>query len=159
MSAPQMIHAHKVLEGLQIVLDAAHTVKAVIIFEDKATVHPRTTVTNKVWPEFKSFEDGARQNLLVADATMILACGRHPDPSDAVAQIMWNQVKRYRLAITDVTSTDESQASLLAGYSDCVPGDANRRRAEIFEVSDVRAWMADLADLAVAEAKAQPASH
>ena len=154
MNPPQMIHAHKGLDGLQIVLDAAQAVTAVIIFEDKATEHPRSTVTQKVWPEFKSFEGGVRQNLLAADATMILACGGHPDPSDAVAQILWGQVKKYRLSITDVTSTNVSQASLLAGYADCVPGHASRRRAEVFEVSDVRAWMADLALLAIAEAQA-----
>lgn len=154
MNPPQMIHAHKGLDGLQIVLDAAHAVTAVIIFEDKATENPRSTVTQKVWPEFTSFEGGERQNLLAADATMILACGRHPDPSEAIAQIMWSQVKKYRLSITDVTSTNVSQARLLAGYADCIPGHTSRRRAEIFEVSDVRSWMNDLAALAIAEAQA-----
>lgn len=154
MNPPQMIHAHKGLDGLQIVLDAANAVTAVIIFEDKATENPRSTVTQKVWPEFKEFESGARQNLLAADTTTILTCGKHPDPSEAVAEIMWSQVKKYRLSITDVTSTSVSQASLLAGYADCIPGPASRRRAEIFEVSDVRYWMDDLAALAIAEAQA-----
>lgn len=154
MNPPQMIHAHKGLDGLQIVLNTTQVVTAVIIFEDKATENPRSTVTQKVWPEFKDFESGSRQNLLAADATTILACGKHPDPSEAIAEIMWSQVKKYRLSITDVTSTDVSQASLLAGYADCVAGDASRRRAEIFEVSDVRSWMNDLAKMAIVEAQA-----
>lgn len=154
MSTPQMMRADKGLDGLQIVMDAANEVSAVVIFEDKATENPRKTVLQKVWPEFKKFEAGQYQNLLTASATDILERAGHPEPSEAVARILWSQVKQYRLSISDVRSTDASRADLLDGYATFVPGQPSRRRAEIFEVADVRVWMADLAALAIAEAQA-----
>lgn len=154
MNTPHMIHAHKGLDGLQVSIDKTEKVTAVILFEDKATENPRSMVRNKVWPEFKEFEAGENEHLVAAEVTQLLKGAGHSDPQQAVADIMWTQVRRYRLSITDKQSTDQSQANLFKGYEENVPGGVERRRAEVFEVIDLRKWMDDLAEAAIKKAEA-----
>ncbi|ALF89616.1 MULTISPECIES: hypothetical protein [Ralstonia solanacearum species complex] len=154
MNTPHMIHAHKGLDGLQVSIDGAGKVAAVILFEDKATENPRSMVLNKVWPEFTEFETGENEHLVTAEVTLLLKSARHSDPQQAVADIMWNQVRRYRLSITDQQSTNQSQAKLFKGYEKNIPGGVERRRAEVFEVIGLRKWMADLAQAAIKKAEA-----
>ncbi|WP_296224923.1 hypothetical protein [Ralstonia sp. UBA689] len=154
MNAPHMKHADKGLDGLQVDIDGTGAVTAVVLFEDKATENPRDTVRDMVWPEFAEFEGGAEENVIAAEVAQLLARSSHPDPEQAVADIMWAQARRYRLSITDEQSTDKSQAKLFKGYATHVPGPLERRRAEVFEVIDLRKWMDDLAKLAMAKAAA-----
>lgn len=154
MNTPHLIHAHKGLDGLQVVIDGAGKVTAVIIFEDKATVNPRQMVVNKVWPEFAKFEQGEYQNLIAHDVTQLLSNASHVNPREAVVNIMWNQVRRYRLSITDKQSTAASHEKLFDGYAKYVPGKRERRRAEVFEVADLRNWMEQVASCAKAKASA-----
>ena len=154
MNTPHMIHAHKGLDGLQVSIDGAGKVAAVILFEDKATENPRSMVLNKVWPEFTEFETGENEHLVTAEVTLLLKSARHSDPQQAVADIMWNQVRRYRLSITDQQSTNQSQAKLFKGYEKNIPGGVERRRAEVFEVIGLRKWMADLAQAVIKKAEA-----
>ena len=158
MNTPHLIHAHKGLDGLQVSVDGTNAVKAVVLFEDKATENPRSTVTGKVWPEFVEFEVGHNENLIAAEVAHLLAVDGHPDPQQAVSDIMWKQVRRYRLSITDEQSTDQSQAKLFKGYASNVPGALERRRAEVFEVKGLRTWMNTLAAAAIAKAQAFPTS-
>lgn len=153
MNTPHMIHAHKGLDGLQVSIDAAENVTAIVLFEDKATENPRSMVRDKVWPEFTKFETGENEHLVTAEVTQLLKVAGHSDPQQAVADIMWKQVRRYRLSITDELSTDQSQAKLFKGYEKNVPGGVERRRAEVFEVISLRKWMDDLAELAIKKAE------
>jgi hypothetical protein len=153
MSTPHMIHAHKGLDGLQVSIDGTEKVTAVVLFEDKATENSRSMVRDKVWPEFMKFETGENEHLVAAEATLLLTGSGHSDPQQAVADIMWKQVRRYRLSITDELSTDQSQAKLFKGYEKSVTGGMERRRAEVFEVKSLRKWMDDLAKLAVKKAE------
>jgi len=154
LNMPQMIHAHKGLDGLQVFIDGAEKVTAVVVFEDKATENPRSMVRDKVWPEFRKFETGENEHLIASEVTLLLKGSGHSDPQQAVVDIMWKQVRRYRLSITDEQSTDHSQAKLLKGYEENVPGGMERRRAEIFEVIGLRKWMDDLAAVAIKKAEA-----
>lgn len=154
MNTPHMIHAHKGLDGLQVSIDGADKVTAVVLFEDKATENPRSMVRDKVWPEFTEFETGENEHLVTAEVTQLLKVAGHSDPQQAVADIMWKQVRRYRLSITDELSTDQSQAKLFKGYEKSVPGGMERRRAEVFEVLGLRAWMDNLAKVAIKKAEA-----
>lgn len=154
MNPPHMIHAHKGLDGLQVSIDGADKITAVILFEDKATTNPRSMVVSKVWPEFTEFESGEKENLLTAEVTALLRGSGHADPQQAVSDIMWQQVRRYRLSITDTQSTTQSQAELFKGYEKTVSGGIERRRAEVFEVNNLRDWMDTLADLAIQKAEA-----
>lgn len=154
MNTPHMIHAHKGLDGLQVSIDGAENVTAVVIFEDKATENPRSVVREEVWPEFLEFESGEREHLLAAEVALLLKGAGLSDPQQAVADIMWTKARHYRLSVTDAVSTDQSQAKLFKGYATKVDGDIKRRRAEVFEVTGLRKWMDDLARLAITKAQA-----
>lgn len=159
MNTPHMIHAHKGLDGLQVSIDTNEKVAAVVFFEDKATENPRSMVRDKVWPEFTKFEAGENEHLVTAEVTLLLKGAGHSDPQQAVADIMWKQVRRYRLSITDEQSTDQSQANLFKGYVNTVPGGVERRRAEVFEVIGLRKWMDDLAKVAIKKAATMPITN
>ena len=154
MNTPHMIHAHKGLDGLQVSIDGAEKVTAVVLFEDKATENPRSMVRDKVWPDFVELETGENEHLVAAEVALLLKSSGHSDPQQAVADIMWKQTRRYRLSITDEASTDKSQAKLFKGYEKSVPGGVERRRAEVFAVVGLRKWMDDLAKVAIKKAEA-----
>ncbi|WP_294256813.1 hypothetical protein [uncultured Comamonas sp.] len=154
IALPQPGHAEKGLDGLEILLDSAGSVVATIIFEDKATENPRKTIREKVWPEFAEFENGKDISRMTQQAASILAISRHPSPSEAAARIVWNTSRRYRVSITADTSTTTSRSSLFKDYETTVPGAVDRRRAEVFEVVNMRDWMAKLATKSIAKAHA-----
>lgn len=158
LNVPHMIHAHKGLDGLQVEIDVARKISAVILFEDKATTNPRQMVRDKVWPEFEAFESGENEHLVVSEVTSLLARAQHPEPERAVADVMWAQIRRFRLSITDEQSTDASQAKLFKGYAASVSGGLERRRAEVFVVNDLRKWMDDVAKEAIEKVKASATS-
>lgn len=150
---PHMIHAEKGLDGLEIILDSAGQVIGAVISEDKATINPRKTVYEKVWPEFIQFEAGAAVSRMTQTATGILAVAQHPNPSDAVRKIIWKNARRYRLSITTTRNSNASRKSLFKGYARVAPGTNDRRRGEIFFKKDMRAWMNSLANKAIEFAK------
>ncbi len=145
MNEPHLIRADKGFDGLQIVLDGQDAIKAAIIFEDKATVQPRKTIRESVWPEFASFEQGLGVNRLTQEATAILKSSGFNNAPQAVAKIVWKNARSYRVSITASKSTSTSRASLFKDYEVTVPGERGRRRAEVFEVPNLRDWMNDLA--------------
>lgn len=154
IALPHMIHAEKGLDGLEIMIDAEGVVQATIIFEDKATINPRDTIRDKVWPEFARFESGAGTAKMTQQAAAILTAANHPDPSRAVSKIVWKTSRRYRVSITADKSTTSSRKSLFKGYEVTVPGNNDRRSAEVFAIADMRNWMDQLALKAILKAKA-----
>jgi len=152
IAAPHMIHAEKGLDGLELILDSDKSVIATVIFEDKATVNPRDTIRDAVWPEFVSFEGGTGVNRMSQQATGILMAAQHPRAMEAVSKIVWKSTRRYRVSITAPVSTVKSRKSLFKGYATKVPGAIERRRAEVFAIHDLRPWMAALAAKAIDQA-------
>src|SRR5665213_321509 len=150
--APHMILAHKGFDGLQLELDTSNgLVIAAVIFEDKATDNPRRTIRNEVWPDFKLLEDGERENVLSADVSALLITRPDIDPDKAIENIIWKQIRRYRVSIT-VGATHASPAGLerlFRGFDDIAGGDVQRRRGEILYVDELRPWMASLAATAI----------
>jgi hypothetical protein len=151
---PHMIHAQKGLDGLEILVDPSGKVIAAVITEDKATINPRETVSKKVWPEIKEFEQGAGVNRMIQTATSILLEAQHPNASDAVKEIVWKNARRYRVTITTKRNSHASRKSLFKGYSTVAPGANERRRGEIFLKTDMRDWMKTLAEKAIIHAQA-----
>ena len=151
--APHMILAHKGFDGLQLEIDATGlTVTAAIIFEDKATDNPRNTVRDKVWPDFRSLENGAEEHVLTAEITSLLRTVPGVDADAAVETIIWKDVRRYRVAVTvgETHGSIAGRAQLFAGYDDVAPGESVRRRGETFQVSELRPWMQNLAERSIA---------
>ena len=158
--APQMIKADKGLDGLIIQFDDAG-IAHVVICEEKATEHPRQKVQSAVWPEFEDFETGTRDNELIASVTSLLERSTDPDPDGTVANILWEDKRAYRVAVTvgNEHASIKGRRSLFKDYESKVLGDIARRRAETLHLTDVRVWMASMAKKAVeliniAEAKA-----
>jgi hypothetical protein len=157
---PQMIHALKGFDGLLLELNAGEVIAA-IIFEDKATGDARTTVRELVWPEFELLEQGDRENVLVAEVVALLETNRDVDPDRAIENIIWKNVRHYRVSITVGVnhSTNEGRIKLFAGYDEVVVGDVNKRRGEVFYIEHLRAWMSSLAEKSIAQIGLMVANH
>jgi len=147
--APHMIQADKGLDGLLVEFDVDEIAR-VVISEEKATKNPLKMVRSEVWPEFVDFESGRRDNELIASVTSLLATSDDPDPDETVANILWQNKRAYRVAVTvgDAHSTKQGRKILYKGYEAAVPGEVARRRAETLYVPDVRTWFAQIADKA-----------
>jgi hypothetical protein len=160
--APHMILSHKGFDGLQLDLDmASGTVTAAVIFEDKATDNPRQTVQKEVWPDFKLLESGDRENVLSSEVSSLLITQPGIDSDRAIENVIWKQVRRYRLSVTveaKYTSPD-GRKRLFKGYDEVAPGEVSRRRAEILQVDQLRPWMAALAAEAIASLNATVVTH
>ncbi len=151
--APQMIKAHKGFDGLFIEFED-DDVARVVISEEKATENARQQIRSAVWPEFREFETGARDNELVASVTSLLERFADPDPDldKIVADILWQETRAYRVAITvgEGHSSDAGRKRLFKDYEKNVSGNVARRRAETLLLDDVRDWIASIATKAIA---------
>lgn len=150
--APHMQLAHKGFDGLQLELDAdTGTVTAAVIFEDKATSNPRDTIREEVWPEFANLEAGARDHLLTAEVVALLQTRPDLDPSVAIQNVIWKAARSYRVSITinATHSTDGGRRRLFRGYDTVAAGHLGRRRGNVLELQQLRAWMQDLADRSI----------
>jgi hypothetical protein len=146
--APHAIPAHKGFDGMQLRLDSTGTsVTAVVIFEDKATDKPRTTVRTEVWDGIRSLERGERMPELIQDATTILeAQQRHfpdLDVDAAIETILWEEVRHYRVSITtsETHAKDKPRKRLFKGFDKVAPGKSGRRRGDTMHFDDLRPWM------------------
>ncbi|OJX49785.1 MAG: hypothetical protein BGO88_08495 [Flavobacterium sp. 38-13] len=145
--APHTNPAQHGIDGLAIVLTSANTIKALIIAEDKYTEKPRSTIKEKVWPEFKLFEKGEFDSQLVTQTTMLLG---HLD-DDEIDRIIENDIYKtsnriYRVGITPIAvhSSAKLKKKLFKGYDKCVKGpDLVRRQSLTFSQPNIRKWMDD----------------
>ena len=154
MAAPHMQHADKGFDGLQIEIDSVTgRVKCAVVFEDKATINPRQSITRTdggVWNEFRELENGVRSGFFTAQVVAVVRTEKNLDPDEAIREVVWKEARRYRLSITVNAkhSDEEGRKKLFRGYDDVVSGDLNRRRAETFYQDDIRNWLSSLADKA-----------
>ena len=147
---PQMIKADKGQDGL-IIEFSEDDIARVVICEDKATEKPRTTIREEVLPEFSNYELGARDNELIASVTAMLDRQGRPDSDAIVANILWEEKRAYRIAVTvdDRYTTDQRVKGLFKGYNESVLGEVRRRRAEIVPLAEMRSWIQMLANKAL----------
>jgi hypothetical protein len=154
---PQMIHAHKGFDGIHLCMDESNkNVVSVIVCEEKATKSPRGKITSQVWPEFRALEAGTRDNELVSDVATILSQNGHIDTDSAVNKILWEKARAYRISITigDNECSEKGRNDLFKGFKKVAPGDnVEKRRAETFYQSNLRAWMKKMAKRAIAAVK------
>jgi hypothetical protein len=160
--APHLIKAHKGFDGLKLELSADAKVTAVVIFEDKATERPRDTIRDDVWPGIAKLEKGERTNELSQEVSSLLEAQLKTlpdlDVDAAVQQIVWNEARRYRIAITveEPHATAEKRKRLFKDYDAYAPGDVVRRGAETMCLPDLRSWMQSFADKVIAKINALP---
>lgn len=151
-AAPHMIHAHKGFDGLQVRLDSAGAVDAVVICEQKATGKPRNKITSEVWPEFEELEKGARDNELIAEVTALLDRNTDLDPDEAIGKIMWENARSYSVAVTvgDDEHSEDGRKKLFKGYKKIVDrSDVKYRQADTFYTVPMREWMKSISKKAI----------
>ena len=148
---PQMIHAQKGQDGL-VIEYADDNIARVVICEDKATNSPRERFRTEVLPDFDHYETGARDNELIAGVTSVLGGNNIDNADQIVANILWDDQRAYRVAVTVPPSHTSipAQKGLFEGFEDSVQGDVNRRRVELMPLSCLRPWLNALADKALA---------
>jgi hypothetical protein len=147
-SLPHQIPAHKGFDGLQIELDKKQKLSGLIIFEDKATDNPRSTIKQDVWPELKLLHNNKRQTELMQETTALLQRANIDDPDAVIEGIVWKRIRSFRISITGNTGhdTEPKLSKLFEGYDGVVPGgDTSIRRAEVMCISDLRPWMKQFA--------------
>jgi hypothetical protein len=160
--APHMILAHKGFDGLQLEIDTSTgSVTAAVIFEDKASDNPRDTIRDKVWPDFKLLEAGDRENVLIADVSALLITRPDIDADKAIENIIWKQIRRYRVSITvgAAHASSAGRQQLFDGYEQVASGDVQRRRGEILYVDQLRPWMSSLAAEAISSINTLALAH
>ena len=156
IAPPHMQHADKGFDGLHVLIDEkTQTVRSVVICEDKATSNPRDTIRDLVWKEFSDLEAGSSDHLLTAEVSTLLATRPALDPDQAIQQILWKEVRAFRVAITvdDRHGSVDGHKRLFKGYPTVVSGRVTRRRAETLHLEDLRRWMKRLANKALKAAE------
>lgn len=159
--APHMIHAHKGFDGFQLKLDeSGQNIIAVVIFEDKATENPRSTITGDVWKGIRDLESGQRMNELIPEAGGLLEAHqrRFPDLDidRAVERIAWEEARHFRVAVSADTAHDDDnvRALLFKGFDEVAPGLAARRQAETIAIPKLRDWMKTFSEKAIKQIEA-----
>lgn len=77
-----------------------------------------------------------------------------------VAAILWTEKRAYRVAVTidDTHASGKGLKALYKGYEAAVSGEIGRRRAEAFQVQDLRPWFETIASKATAIIDAKEAA-
>jgi hypothetical protein len=133
IAAPHMQHADKGFDGLHLHVDKkTSTITRAVVCEEKATENPRDTIREDVWPEFEDFETGAHDHRLVSEITQLLEMSPNLDPDTAIANVLWNKARAYRVSITisDTHNSNIGRARLFKNYEKFVGDAVIRRRAE-----------------------------
>lgn len=162
ITPPHMQHADKGFDGLHLLIDEVTSkVCKAVLCEDKATTNSRNKVQSQVWPEFVSFEAGTRDHELVSRVTSLLETKPEVDPDEAIAGVLWDDARSYRVAVTigDEHNSEDGLNRLFKGYEDHVGGDVERRRAETLYVKDLRGWMDSIVHKALAVLDELEAAH
>jgi hypothetical protein len=134
-------------------------ITAVVVFEDKATDYARETIQKDVWTGIVGLEKGERLHELTHEVSAMLdakaAAEELFDIDSAIAGTLWNQARRYRVAITigDKHNSEEGRRDLFEGFDVSAPGEVERRRAETFYLPALRTWMSGFADKVIAKIK------
>lgn len=147
IAPPHMQHAGKGFDGLHLHIDkSTNTITRAVICEEKATENPRDTIRDDVWPEFADFETGAHDHRLVSEITQLLETAPDLDTDTAIANVLWNKARAYRVSITigDTHNSNTGRARLFKNYDHHVCDDVLRRRAETCYQEDVRSWIVDI---------------
>ena len=148
---PQMMRAQSGQDGL-IIEYSDDAIARVVICEDKATKNPRQQFRVGILPELEKYETGSRNHELIASVSTLLKCHGIEQVDHVVANILWDDQRAYRVAMTvsQRQTTIQDRASLFAGYEVAVPGDVLRRRVELMPLADLRPWLQSLAEKALA---------
>jgi hypothetical protein len=148
LSPPHVRKADKGFDGVLLKLkEEQGGVSCVILCEDKATTNPRPLVTQSIWPEIEGIVAGRRDLEILDYVTAILDRVDGVDAEEALKDVTWDKVRRFRVAVTcpDDQARDGSYAHLFEGFDDVAPQNLEARMGEVMSLGDVRAFLDEIA--------------
>jgi hypothetical protein len=147
---PHFAPAQHGIDGLAVTLNTDKSLRNIIITEDKCTTSPRGKITQQVFPEFESFESGAKNNALISIISSLLG---QMDAGKILEQvqndIFLNKYRLYRIGITreEKHNTIAGRKTLFLNYEKYVQGDTcERRSSSTIHIPDLRDWMHDFSN-------------
>ena len=146
ISPPHDRPADKGFDALVIVLDeGTRTPVSMMICEEKATDAARNLFQRQVLEEFKDCKEGKRDPEIKSELTTLLESSHidETEVDDFLELVMWNRDRGYRVSLTTtgIEPNMKSRKKLFKDFDDTIPGPASLRRAEMFQVDDLRGWM------------------
>lgn len=149
---PQIRLADKGPDGLQFRLnDDGTEITALVIFEDKAVVDPRSTMS-ELWEYIESIEDASRENEFIHEVSGLLWINANSDLSvdldTAINNTIWQDHFHYRISIaTEIdNSTQEKLEKMVSRFDDVVKGHHDRRQANTMHIPQMQIWFDELAE-------------
>lgn len=129
------------VDGLAVIVNNGH-IEKIILTEDKCTENPKSTIQNKVFPEFKDYEEGGKNTTLLNDVGTILDMFGD-DYENAHNEITNKDIRQYRIGITREAehNSNEGRKELFNGYETIVKGEINRRSGSSIHLANLRDWM------------------
>ena len=150
------------LDGVAIILNDTNQIESIIITEDKCTENHRTIIPT-VWQEFVEFEAGIHNNKLVSRiSAMIESLNDGKILEENQNNIYRPELRVYRVGINrnNTYQANDGRRALFKGYDGCVTGDnPHRRFASTLYSDDIRAWMEQFCQKAIAYLETQKAAH
>jgi len=152
VNMPHFAPAQHGIDGLAIRLNSDGSLRSIIITEDKCTTNPRGKITDQVFPDFKEFENGAKDAAMIGIVSTLLK--NSPNAVESVQNDVFDPSFRlYRIGITrqDSHNSKEGRNKLFKDY-DKIVQDAKpaRRSAASIYIKDLRPWMDDFATKVIA---------
>lgn len=145
MQPPHDAPAQHGIDGLALLLDKNNMIKSVVITEDKCTENPRDQIRDRIWPEFKKFEEGDNDQKLVSRLSALLqSMPLQIQVLQSIQQDIYRlELRRYRVGVTRTSGHRDvvKRKALFKDYDQYVSGDLARRTAASFEQDDIRDWM------------------
>lgn len=145
---PHLREAMHGFDGLAVKLTDANSIDKIIITEDKCTENSRSTIKNKVFPEFLQLEQGDLDYDIFQEIGALISSSLKDDFYRIQDNIMDHSYRQYRICITrqNIHNTDRGRAGLYKEYNNIVSGaNIDRRTASSICLNDKeREWMADL---------------
>lgn len=152
-NAPHFAPAQHGIDGLAVILNDDNSLKSIIITEDKCTEYPRNLITQQVYPEFKSFEEGKKDNALVSILAVLIGNLETGKIYEQVQNNIYSTDYRiYRIGITreKAHNSQSGRKSLFKDYETTIEGDDhNRRTGSTIYLENMREWMQDFSDLVI----------
>ncbi len=137
-NAPHCRVADKGQDSIAIHFDENNNVVGVSIYEDKATENVKSTIRDKVYPEFKDYEFGNRDSELESEVLAMLEKQFDTDQANSIIEsVFWQNIKRYKI---NVTVNEEDPLKIFKGYDDCIPGKLERRTGNTVQIIGLRNW-------------------
>lgn len=136
--APHCRITDKGQDSIAIHFDENNNVIGVSICEDKATKNVRSTIRDKIYPEFKDYELGNRDSELESEVLAMLEKEFDRDQANSIIKtVFWQNIKRYKI---NITVNNEYPLNIFNGYDNFIPGELERRTGNTFQIQGLRHW-------------------